>query len=84
MGRRWESRGGSDVAGLPLFVLAAGSVVMLLGPVTNLMSRCHEWRSDQYALKVAGNPGAFASGLRRLAAQRLAEEQPSRLVEWLF
>ena len=74
----------SDVAGLPLFVLAAGSVVMLLGPITNLMSRRHERRADQYALEVTGNPGALASGLRRVAAQRLAEERPSRLVEWLF
>ena len=73
-----------DVSGLPLFVLAAGSVVMLLGPVTNLMSRRHERRADQFALEVTGNPGALASGLRRVAAQRLAEERPSRLVEWLF
>ena len=77
--------GGSDVAGLPLFVLAAGSVVMLLAPVTNLMSRSHEERrADQYALEVTGNLEALASALRRLAAQRLAEERPSRLVEWLF
>ena len=76
--------GGSDVAGLPLFVLAAGSVVMLLAPVTNLMSRRHERRADQYALEVTGNLEALASALRRLAAQRLAEERPSRLVEWLF
>ena len=76
--------GGSDVAGLPLFVLAAGSVVMLLAPVANWMSRRHERRADEYALEVTGNPGALASGLRRLAAQRLAEERPSRLIEWLF
>ena len=36
---------------------------MLLGPVTNWMSRRHERRADQYALEVTGNPGALASGL---------------------
>ena len=73
----------SDVAGLPLVVLAAGAVVLLLAPITNLISRRHERRADRFALDVTGNPGALASGLRRAAAQYLAEERPSRLVEWL-
>jgi Zn-dependent protease with chaperone function len=33
---------------------------------------------------VTGNLDAFVSGLRRVSAQYLAEERPSRLVEWLF
>ena len=74
----------ADVAGLPLVVLAVGAVVVLLAPVTNSMSRRHERRADQYALEITGNPGALVSGLRRLAAQHLAEERPPRLVEWLF
>ena len=76
--------GRSDVAGLPLLVLAGGAVVTALAPVANSMSRRHERRADQYALEITGNKSALMSGLRRLAAQHLAEERPSRLVEWLF
>ena len=74
----------SDVAGLPLGVLTAGVVVMLLAPVTNSLSRSHEKRADEYALEVTGNPGAFVSVLRRVSAQHLAEDRPSRLVKWFF
>ena len=69
----------ADVAGLPLAVLAIGAVAILIIPVMNSISRHHERLADQYAIKTTGNPGAFASGLRRLAEQR-----PSLFVEWLF
>ena len=36
------------------------------------------------ALELTRNPGAFVSTMRRLAAQNLAEERPSRLIQWLF
>ena len=72
------------LAGLPLAALAGGSVALLLSPVANLLSRRHERRADAYALEVTGKPDALESGLRRVAAQRLAEERPTRIVEWLF
>lgn len=74
----------ADVAGLPVAALAGGSVVMLLRPVSNLLSRRLERRADRYALALTGKPDALVSGLRRLAAQSLAEERPSRVTEWLF
>lgn len=74
----------TDVAGLPIVALAAGSTVVMLTPVANAMSRRQERRADAYALAVTKNPDALASGLRRLAQQSLAETQPSPLVEWLF
>ena len=74
----------ADVAGLPVVLLAAASVLLLVRPVTNLISRRCERRADRFAVEMTGNPGAFASGLRRLAAQTLAEERPSAVVEWLF
>ena len=76
--------GAADVAGLPLAVLAAAGVLLLLRPVTNLVSRRCERRADRFAVEMTRNPGALASGLRRLAAQTLAEERPSAVVEWLF
>jgi STE24 endopeptidase len=76
--------GKGDVAGLPLLVLAAGAVSLVLLPVANALSRAHERRADRYALTMTRNAPAFMNAMRRLAAQNLAEEEPSRLVEILF
>jgi STE24 endopeptidase len=73
-----------DPAALPLLLLAGGAVSLLLMPLAHALSRAHERRADRYALEMTGNTAAFMSAMRRLAAQNLAEEQPSRLVQLLF
>ena len=73
-----------DLAGVPLLLLAGGAVSLALLPLANALSRVHERRADLYALEMTGNAQAFASAMRRLAAQNLAEERPSKLVEVLF
>lgn len=77
-------RGTADVAVLPLLLLVAGAASVTLMPVFNALSRAHERRADRYALEMTGNAPAFVSAIRRLGAQNMAEEQPSRLVEVLF
>jgi Zn-dependent protease with chaperone function len=77
-------RGVSDVAGLPVLVLCAGAISLVMLPVAHAMSRAFERRADRFALELTGNPQAFISAIRRLGAQNLAEENPSRLVRWLF
>jgi Zn-dependent protease with chaperone function len=77
-------RGVDDVAGVPLLMLAAAAVSFVMVPVAHAMSRSFERRADRFALELTRNPGAFASAMRRLAMQNLAEERPSKLVEWLF
>lgn len=74
----------SDVAALPLLVLAGGLVSLLLKPFANAVSRRHERRADRYALEMTKNAVAFTSAMKRLGAQNLAEERPSRAVQWLF
>jgi Zn-dependent protease with chaperone function len=74
----------ADPAGLPLLCLAAGAVSVVLMPVALALSRRNERRADRFALELTRNPGAFTSAMRRLGAQNLAEERPSRVVEWLF
>ena len=74
----------SDVAALPILVLTAGAVSVALVPLVNAFSRAHERRADRYALELTRNAGAFASAMKRLGAQNLAEERPSRLIELLF
>jgi STE24 endopeptidase len=76
--------GPADVAGLPLLLLAAGAVTLVMLPAAHALSRAYERRADRFALELTGNPGAFISAMRRLGAQNLAEEQPSRIIQWLF
>jgi STE24 endopeptidase len=77
-------RGVDDVAGLPLLLLAAGAVSLVMVPAAHAMSRAFERNADRFALDLTRNPGAFISAMRRLGAQNLAEENPSRIVQWLF
>ena len=77
-------RGAADPAGLPLLLLAAGAVSLVMMPVAHAVSRGHERSADRFALDLTKNPGAFISAMRRLGAQNLAEEHPSKLVQWLF
>ena len=53
-------------------------------PLAHALSRAFERKADRFALALTRNPAAFISAMRRLAAQNLAEEQPSVLVQWLF
>jgi STE24 endopeptidase len=76
--------GAADVAGLPLLLLVAGAVSLVMLPVAHAWSRAHERSADRFALELTRNPAAFISAMRRLGAQNLAEERPSRMVQWLF
>src|SRR5581483_9070273 len=73
-----------DVAGLPLLLLAAGAVSLVMAPFAHGMSRAFERSADRFALDLTRNPSAFISAMKRLGAQNLAEERPSRLVQLLF
>lgn len=77
-------RGVEDIAGFPLLVLAAGAVSLVMLPVAHAISRAYERSADRFALDLTRNPEAFISALRRLGAQNLAEEHPSKIVQWLF
>jgi STE24 endopeptidase len=76
--------GKADVAAIPLLLLAAGAVSLAFVPFFNAFSRRMERRADRYALEMTRNADAFVTAMKRLAAQNLAEEHPSRLVQVLF
>jgi STE24 endopeptidase len=84
MAAAFELRSVADIAGLPLLLLAAGGVSLVMLPLAHALSREFERNADRFALSLTRNPGAFISAMRRLAAQNLAEERPSPLVQWLF
>ena len=67
----------ADPAGMPLVVLAVGSVLVAATPVVNAWSRAHERKADQFALETASEPAAFIQAVRRMSAQNLAEDRPS-------
>ena len=77
-------QGPADVAGLPLLLLAACGVSLAAVPAAYAMSRAHERSADRFALRLTRNPSAFISAMRRLGAQNLAEDHPSKIVQWLF
>jgi Zn-dependent protease with chaperone function len=79
-----DLRGAADVAALPLIVLVAGAVSLVMGPIAHAMSRAYERRADRFALELTKNPAAFISAMRRLSAQNLAEEKPTKAIQWLF
>jgi STE24 endopeptidase len=81
---RFGLQGAADPAGLPLLTLAVGLVSLLAVPVAHAISRAYERNADRFALNLTNNPNAFISAMRRLGAQNLAEEYPSKLVQWLF
>jgi STE24 endopeptidase len=82
--RSFGLAGKTDIAALPLLLLTAGVVSLALMPLANALSRAHERRADRYALEMTKNATAFVSAMKRLGAQNLAEEDPSRLVQILF
>ncbi|MEP6916645.1 MAG: M48 family metalloprotease, partial [Acidobacteriota bacterium] len=77
-------RSPAEVTGLPLLLLAGGATTVLATPVVNALSRANERRADRYALTLTHQPAAFISAMKRLSAQNLAEERPSRVALWLF
>lgn len=74
----------ADIAAFPLLVIVLGLYGILTMPLENGFSRWRERRADEYALKLTHNGEAYASALRRLANQNLADADPEPWVEWLL
>lgn len=77
-------RGPADPAGLPIVLFAVGAVMLASTPFLNAFSRYNERRADEFALALTRRREAFVSAMRRLGAQNLSEESPSRATVWLF
>ena len=76
--------GSADIVALPLFVLVLGLYGLVSMPLENGFSRWRERRADEYALSLTHNGNAYASALKRLANQNLADADPEAWVEWLL
>jgi STE24 endopeptidase len=76
--------GPADIAGFPLLLIVIGLYGLVTMPLENGFSRWRERRADEYALELTHNGTAYASALKRLANQNLAETDPEAWVEWLL
>jgi len=80
---RWFE-GLSDFATLPLLILVFSALSVLLMPVLNAYSRFNERQADRYCFQSVRSVEPFVTAMNKLAAQNLAERQPSKWVERLF
>jgi STE24 endopeptidase len=74
----------ADVSAFPLFLIVLGLYGLITMPLENGFSRWREKRADEYALKLTQNGNAYASALKRLANQNLADADPEPWVEWIL
>ncbi len=74
----------SDLAALPLFAICLGIFSLLTSPLSNGFSRWRENLADAYALQLTRNGAAYASALKRLSDQNLAEVDPPAWVEFFL
>lgn len=72
------------VPGYPEVLAVANLYLLVAAPLVNWWSRRVETAADRYALAMTPQPQAFASALRRLASQNLAELAPPRWAQLLL
>lgn len=82
--QRAGARGLADPEALPLVLLGVELYGLAMLPLVNGWSRRIEAAADRFALRLTGDPAAFVSAMRRLAAQNLVELDPPRWAELLL
>ena len=81
-GEKWEVRGVTDVAVLPLAAILLSLYFLLLTPVTNTISRTMEYEADMYGLNAAQQPDAEANVDMMLGEYRKLD--PGPVEEFIF
>ncbi len=67
---------GNPAAGLFLFMTSFSSLLLLLSPLQNFISRRHEYQADAYAVAATRNPAAMRSALIKLSNENLSNLTP--------
>jgi STE24 endopeptidase len=81
-GERWQIRGITDTAVLPLVVLMVSIFFFVLTPIMNTSSRTDEYEADMYGLNASRQPDGFAQAAIHLGEYR--KMNPGRVEEWIF
>ena len=75
-GARWEIRGVTDPAALPLAVLIISIFSFLYTPIGNTVTRTMEYEADMYGLNAVRQPDAFATIALKLGEYRKLSPGP--------
>ena len=67
---------GGEAPAFLLFALLSGTVTFWLSPLTNLLSRRHEYQADRFSVRLARVPGALGSALVKLNGENLGNLHP--------
>jgi len=81
-GEKWDVRGSTDVAALPLAVIVFTFYFFLTTPVNNTITRTMEYEADMYGLNTAQQPDGEANVDMLLGEYRKLD--PGPLEEFLF
>jgi STE24 endopeptidase len=81
-GERWQLRGITDPAVLPLVFLLGGIFFFVLTPIMNTEVRSQEKEADMFGLNAARQPDGFAQAAIHLSEYR--KMRPGKLEEWVF
>ena len=74
----------SDISTLPLLEILFGIFGLVVFPIQNTFSRILETRADEFSLKSTNKAEAFASALKKLSDQNLAEQDPDPWIEFFM
>lgn len=81
-GTRWDLRGVSDVAGLPLIAVLFSIFMFCMTPINNTITRTMEAEADAFGLNAARQPDGFAQAAVQLSEYR--KMHPGPVEEYLF
>jgi STE24 endopeptidase len=81
-GERWQVRGITDTAVVPLVVLLGSIFFFVLTPILNTHTRTSEYEADMYGLNTSRQPDGMAQAAIHLGEYR--KMNPSPVEEWIF
>jgi len=74
----------TDIAALPILSLWGMIIGLIQTPLTNIISRRHEYQADEYAVRSTKKKEIFINTLTKLTEQNLGDKNPHPFVEWFF
>jgi STE24 endopeptidase len=73
-----------NISALPIILIYLVAFSIVVTPFENYLSRKFETNADIMALQVTGLKGGFISMMDKLAAQNLADRNPSKIIKIFF
>jgi STE24 endopeptidase len=81
-GERWQIRGITDTAIVPLVILLGSIFFFVMTPINNSYTRTQEYEADMYGLNTSRQPDGFAQAAIHLGEYR--KMNPGPVEEWIF